>query len=215
MMQKMIAAVVGVFVAASGRSQAQDKTGALDALGAMSGEGVSSEQTGDAVKGGDYGPPGFDVESAMCYDTALPFDDLEFVCPNCGKSEYCAKFSFEGYVTENKSYWYRFLNDSPYAINLDYSGLCSTCNPGKEKVITVTVECVDCGKKFSWAAVSEENMTSMEWLNQPLLVKKDGAMRFDLEKTGLNGPDKSNLEVYLRDHLLCEKCRDKVTIDKP
>ena len=68
--------------------------------------------------------------SAMCYDTAVPLDRIQYVCPVCGEMTLYPSTSNIGNEAQKAPY-YRSLVDkiTKIDVKLDESQLCEKCNP--------------------------------------------------------------------------------------
>ncbi|HNW34327.1 MAG TPA: hypothetical protein PKM25_05300 [Candidatus Ozemobacteraceae bacterium] len=146
---------------------------------------------------------------AMCYDMSMPPSSVSYTCEACNTVTELP-YKGPGELSGGLAYLKRSLADLPVKVTLDASPLCSKCGGGKPYGISLTTECGECGKAFTWSVSTseEEERLRLLFLEHPIKSFDSGP-----RGVGGEGPDpKKTIEnaEYIASRLFCEDCRNKL-----
>lgn len=146
--------------------------------------------------------------SAMCYDMSMPPSSVSHACETCGTVTE-VPYRGPGELSEALPYLKRSLADLPVRLTLDASPLCSKCGGGKPYGISMTTDCGECGKAFTWNVSTSEEKDRLQ-----LLFLAHPITSFDAgPKGGRDGSDSKKVvenAEYIASHLFCDDCRKKL-----
>lgn len=150
-------------------------------------------------------PEKVQFSSAMCYDMAVESDDIQYQCEQCGTSTVFKRGTDIGNLALSVPGIRRSLALTPYDVAIDASALCPVCGEGKEQEIVIHMNCFNCGKQFSWPVRNWEDVRMLRWL-----YLKHPVTTIDERELG---SDVAQGVEYIRDHVFCPECREKVSLD--
>ncbi|MFA6356864.1 MAG: hypothetical protein WCY23_07135 [Candidatus Omnitrophota bacterium] len=207
---KLIAGLMGISLAIPPAGAVEPVTSSKEEQPAMA--KFTKEQLIDSLKKMSSRPQDIKTVCAMCYKMMIPPKEVEYHCKACGNVSTYERNSDQGALTEQLPYIERSLATMPYGAVVDASGLCSKCGNGKDKDLSVTVSCFNCGKKFNWEIRNSQDLESMYWL-----YLKPPITEVDTHYMGMKGNGPSEISkgaVYIRDHVFCPECRKKININE-
>ena len=148
---------------------------------------------------------------AMCYKMASPPKEVEFQCDKCGNKTIYATRSDQGVMIRHLPYIKRSLDEMPYKISINSTGICSICGENKQKVLIMNVTCFNCGKEFSWEVKNQEDITMLGWLYLKPPIEEVDATDLNIRRDKKDGIKKG--AIYIHEHVFCDECRKKNDIE--
>ncbi len=170
----------------------------------------SKEELIESLKQMKREPKSVSLVSAMCYEVSISYEDIEYYCPICKQNSIYSLRTSPGQLIQNLAYIRRSLKNLPFNIVIDTSSLCQNCGTDKEPKLVFTVDCFDCGQKFSWEITTEVEIDSLKllFLKPPITTIDVFSLASEVRQDELTTVNK--VIEYIVEHLFCPESRAKV-----
>lgn len=200
----LLGGMIGAIPAAAGDLTSADKTECPSGNESVSVAGISSENRAkllEILRDMHRNPEKIEVHSAKCYKMSMPLPEVDFVCPDCGKTSTYSRSSQEGALADAAPGIIRSLANIRPQVIVDTGSLCMHCKGSRIPAIELEITCAGCGKKkINFAIRDGEGLHAIQWLFTVPDESFAGDTTTVPPRTGKFAIDGTRLGIYYDDH---------------